>query len=122
MSVSVRDFEKSILADAAVTAYNVIKVTSTGCDVATGATDKIIGVAQATCAAAEQAVVRFGGTSKVIASAAVSAGDRVTATTSGKVVTTVTDHQTIVGMALEAAAADGDIIEVLLTPGALISL
>src|SRR5258708_5436743 len=111
MAVSVRDFEKSFLADNAVTAYNVVKVTSTGADVATANTDKIIGVAQATCAAAEQVVVRFVGTSKVIASAAVSVGDRVTATTSGKVVTTTTDKQGIIGMALEAAAADGDIIE-----------
>jgi selenocysteine lyase/cysteine desulfurase len=114
MSQSVRAFEKSFLADNAVTAYNVVKVTSTGCDVATASSDAIIGVAQATCAAAEQAVVRFIGTTKVIASAAISAGAKLTATTAGKVVTTTTDHHNVIGIALEAAAADGDIIEALL--------
>lgn len=121
MATSVRAFERSFLADNAVAQYRVVKVTSTGCDVATAATDKVVGVEQNGCAAAEQAVVKFLGTSKVVASAAVSVGDLVTATTGGKVVTTTTDHNVIVGRALEAAAADGDVIEVLLMPGVMVS-
>src|SRR5689334_11111626 len=105
MSQSVRDFEKSKLADNAITAYRVVKVTSTGVDVATASSDAIVGVSQATCAAAEQAIFRFGGTTKVTASAAISAGAKLTATTAGKVVTTTTDHHNVIGVALEAAAA-----------------
>jgi hypothetical protein len=117
MAVSVRDFEKSILADAAIGQWRLVKVTSTGCDVATADTDKIIGVEQNGCAATEQAVVRFIGTTKVVASAAISAGDLLTATTGGKVVTTTTDKKVVIGRALEAAAADGDVIECLLMIG-----
>jgi hypothetical protein len=122
MSQSVRDFEKSFLADAAITAYTCVKVTSTGVDVATGDTDAIIGVAQNTVAIGETVTVRFAGTSKVIASTTVSAGALLTATTLGKVVTTTTDHKVVVGRALEASLADGNLIEILLTPGALVSL
>src|SRR5438046_2429652 len=114
MSQSVRDFEKGILADNAIAQYLVVKVTSTGCDVATASSDAVIGVSQNTAAAAEQSTVRFIGTSKVTASAAISAGAKLVATTGGKVVTSTTDHHNIIGIALEAATADGDVIEALL--------
>lgn len=117
MASSVRDFEKSITADNAIGQYRVVKVTSTGCDVATAGTDAIIGVEQNGCAATEQAVVRFIGTTKVVASAAISAGAWLTATTAGKVVTTTTDKNVVLGRALEAAAADGDVIECMLMLG-----
>jgi hypothetical protein len=112
MSQSVRDFERSKTADNAITAYQVVKITSTGIDVATSNSDAIVGVAQMAAAATEQCTYRFIGTTKAIASAAISAGAKVTATTAGKVVTTTTDHHTVLGVALEAASADGDIIEV----------
>jgi hypothetical protein len=112
MSQSVRDFEKTKVADAAITAFQVLKVTSTGVDVATAATDAIVGVAQMAAAITEAVTYRFIGTTKAVASAAISAGAKVTATTGGKIVTTTTDHHVVLGIALEAAAADGDIIEV----------
>lgn len=122
MSQSVRDIEKSILADNAITQYALIKVTSTGCDIATADTDKIIGIAQYAAAAGEHVTVRFGGTSKCVSSGSVAAGDLVTATTAGKGVTTTTDKKVIVGRALEAGTTSGDIFEVLLTPGVTTSL
>jgi hypothetical protein len=36
----------------------------------------------------------------------------VTATTGGKIVATTTDHDVVLGQTLEAASADGDIVEV----------
>jgi len=59
--------------------------------------------------AAELAVL---GTSKVIAGAAISEGAYVTNNTSGKAVATTTSTHKVIGKALEAATADGDIIEI----------
>lgn len=114
MSQSVRDFEKSLTADNAIGQYRVVKVTSTGVDVATANGDAIVGVSQNGPAATEQCTFRFIGTTKCVASGAISAGNTVTATTGGKITADSTDTHGIVGRALEAAAADGDIIEVLL--------
>lgn len=122
MSQSVRDFEKSITADAAVAQYALVKVTTTGCDVATADTDKIIGVAQNAAATGEQVCVRFVGTSKIVSSGSIVAGDRITATTGGKGLTTVTNLKTFVGVALEAGTTSGDICEILLTPCSMVSL
>ena len=119
---SVRDFEKSILADNAITQYAIVKVTSTGCDVATADTDKVIGICQNAPAAGEQAVIRFIGTSKLVSAGSIAAGDRIVATTAGKGTTTTTDKKSIVGMALQAGTTSGDICEVLLTPGVTTSL
>jgi hypothetical protein len=122
MSQSVRDFEKSLTADNAIGQYRVVKVTTTGVDVATANTDAIVGVAQNGPAATEQCTFRFIGTTKCVASAAISAGATVTATTGGKIVSDSTDKHGIIGRALEAAAADGDVIEVLLTVGVTLSV
>lgn len=122
MSQSVNGFQKSVLADAAITQFRLVKITSTGVDVATASSDKIFGVEQNGCALGEQACVRFAGTSKVTASAAISVGDYVTATTGGKAVTTTTDKHKAAGIALEAATADGDIIEIWLTGGLTLSV
>src|SRR4051794_40146372 len=122
MSQSVRDFEKSMLADNTITQYAIVKVTATGVDISTAATDKIVGVAQQAAAAGEHVDVRFGGTTKIVSSGSIAAGDAVTATTAGKGVTTVTDHQIIVGRALEAGTTSCDICEILLMPGVYVSL
>jgi hypothetical protein len=112
MSTQITGHVRSSTADAAITLHQVLKNTSTGVDVATAGTDKIVGVAQNAAATGEQVGVQFTGTAKCIASAAISKGAWVTATTGGKVVTTVTDKNVVLGQALEAAAADGDFIEV----------
>jgi hypothetical protein len=119
MSQSVRDFEKSIVADNAIVQYTVVKVTATGCDTATANGDAIIGVAQNAPNAGEMCTVRILGTSKAVASAAITVGTTVTATTGGKIVTDSTDTHGILGRALEAAANTGDIIEVLLQPSVI---
>jgi hypothetical protein len=112
MSTQITGHVRSSLADATITLHQVLKNTSTGVDVATAGSDKIIGVAQGAAAAGEQVGVQFTGTAKCIASAAISKGAWVTATTGGKVVTTTTDHHVVLGQAVEAALADGDYIEI----------
>ena len=109
-------------ADAAITIGQILKATATGCDVATANTDILLGVAMTNAAAGEMVTVRVLGIARVQASAAITLGDRVTATTAGQAVTTTTDKQTIIGRALEAATAQNDLIAVFLTPGITLSL
>ncbi len=66
-------------------------------------------------AAGKAAEVDILGTTKVVAGAAIAAGARVSPTAAGKAQTTVAT-QFPRGVALEAAGADGDIIEILLLP------
>lgn len=67
-------------------------------------------------AAGAQVGVMLSGTPMVMASDAISAGAKVTATTGGKAVT-ATAGQEYFGIAIQAATADGDLIQILLTRG-----
>lgn len=62
-------------------------------------------------AAGRAATVQIDGISKVVASAAITVGAAVSSTAAGKAVTAATGD-VILGTALEAASADGDIIAV----------
>ncbi len=106
-------------------------------DLASAVTDVIVGVAAEAVAAGNVTASNVGvwtpancpGTVQVIASAAITAGVALGATTGGKVVT-VTPKATyeasavefIVGYANEAAAADGDVIEMIWPVGVAQSL
>ena len=59
----------------------------------------------------------FAGTTKVVAGAAITRGAYVAADSAGKAVTNTTDKENAIGIALAAAAADGDIIEIMLLVG-----
>lgn len=76
--------------------------------------EQAIGVVQNTPEAGEMANVQIFGTTKVVASAAIAEGAKVTAAAGGKAVSTTTAGHIVRAIALEAAAADGDIIEVML--------
>lgn len=79
-------------------------------------TDNALGVLQNKPAAASRdAVVCYMGTTKVVAGAAISAGALVAPTAAGKAQTAVSTQKPR-GIALEAATADNDIIEILLLP------
>ncbi len=74
-----------------------------------------LGVASKNCSSGDTFGVYCGGVQYLVASAAISAGAPVKCAAAGKVVTYVdgTDAQLrLVGIALEAAAADGDVIAV----------
>lgn len=108
---------KSALADAAISAHRFVKLTSTGVATATTGTDKIYGVHGGDVAAASGGTIPVVvlGTAIVTASTAISKLAYVTATTNGKAVTTTSSGDTVRGIALQAASADGDLIEILLT-------
>ena len=61
----------------------------------------------------KEATVAFSGVSKVVAGAAITAGALVKSDTAGKAITATTGDE-VAGRAIEAAAADGNIISVLL--------
>lgn len=123
MSQRIKAFEKTFSAenDLSSLQYTLVKLGSSANEVdsATDNQDTIVGVLENKPEAGEAASVQILGTSKVVASAAISRGDRVTATTGGKAVATTTDGDSVAGIALEAASAEDDIIEILLTPGSL---
>jgi hypothetical protein len=112
----------------ALTGGELLKYSALGqVDLATALTDTIVGVAAEACAAGNVtpqniSILNWGncpGTVTVIASAAISAGAALGATTGGKVVT-VTGNATgtatfeyIVGYAAEAAGAADETIEML---------
>lgn len=111
------------LAGGAITQYRMVKSDSTAGRVvaATAIADVALGVALNTASAAGDPVqVQTFGIAKVTASAAVTLGDElmVTASGAGKVSTASGATAQTIGVALEAATADGDIITVLLAcPG-----
>ncbi len=115
MSQAIKDMEKTGVAGESMTAsqYYIVQLSATGnIEIGEGATDLLVGVLQNKPASGEAALYRFAGTSKVVASAAIAIGAFVTTTAAGKAVTTTTAGNHVIGRALEAAAADGDIIEI----------
>jgi len=117
MSQSIKDFEMSFTCGAtslATKQFYVVKQHTDGTMIlAAAATDKIVGVLQNKPAVGQAALVRFGGTTKVIAGGAINPGAWVTSDGNGKVIATTTDKDVVLGKFLgSAAAAAGDIIEV----------
>ena len=108
-------------ADLSSSQYRLVKLDSTQNKVvvATGGTDNIIGVVldggKASGDRVRVGLLSAQGTLLVVASAAITLGASVTATTGGKAVATTTTGNIVAGIALEAAAADGDLIEILPT-------
>ena len=98
--------------------YYVVKAGSTAGTVkvaGTAASDAILGVLQNDPASGEPAEVAAWGVAKAIAAASVTYGCKLTTNSTGQVAATTTDKDEIVAIALEASAAAGDIITVLLT-------
>lgn len=77
-----------------------------------GAGNAALGVAQHAAAVGESAAVQVLGIGQVEAGAAVAVGDAVESDASGKAITNTTG--VILGRALEAAAADGDFITIVI--------
>lgn len=99
-------------ADLSAKQYLFGVVDSNGKLVVAGAKAKVAGVIQNNNIAGEATTVGFQGVSKVKAGAAITAGAEVESDAAGKAVT-LTDGKSV-GIALESATADGQIISVLL--------
>lgn len=117
MAQSIRDFERTFTTGSASLAtkqYYIVKQDTDGTAIlSAAATDKHLGVLQNKPAVGQGALVRFLGTTKVIAGGAISVGAWVTSDGNGKAVATTTDKDVVLGKYLgTASAASGDIIEV----------
>lgn len=118
MSQSVRDFEVSLAStnDLSTKQFYIVKADTANDHsvvLAAAGTDPIVGVLQNKPKAASAALVRFIGTTKVIAGGTITRGDRVTSDANGKAVTTTTNKDVQLGVAL-VSAVSGDILEVML--------
>lgn len=107
---------KTFVANGAVSQWERVKLNSDGTIDTAGLAEIDIGTAQRDAAAGEFVSVKLrtaAGTHKCLASEALAAGATVYTEASGKVQDTAQATAYIVGTSLEAAAADGDVIEVL---------
>lgn len=105
-------------ADLSAKTYYIVKWTAANqCGLAAAATDKFAGVLQNKPKSGEAAAIRSMGTTKLVVDATtdIAVGDRITSDSAGKGIKTTTDTDNTIGTAMEAATADGDIIEVQLS-------
>lgn len=116
---------ETYIADGAVTKHALV-IKGTGANqvkMPTGAGGAVIGVAQHAAASGEQVSVAVLGPSMAVASAAVAIGAKVAnAGTTGKTVTAAASagaNIDVVGTALTAAAADGDIHKINVCPSVM---
>jgi hypothetical protein len=95
--------------------FHAVKVDAAGKAALAGAGDFAVGILQDNVPAGEAARVRISGKSKMVADAAVAAGAKVTpsADAQGATATVTTDN--ILGVAASAAAAAGEVFEVIIT-------
>ena len=104
-------------ADLSAHRYSIMRATSERgvnvCSLNTAV--EMFGVLQNKPESGERAQVAIGGVCKVRAGAAITANKMVTCNASGSAVTLPNSGVMALGRALEAAAADGDIISVLIT-------
>ena len=100
--------------------YYAVKLASTAGEVAvcSSGTDVVIGLVQNDPAAGEAADVAALGVALGYASTAITRGTALATNTTGQLETTSTDNYQVIGIALEAATAAGDIIRVLLNGAA----
>lgn len=117
--------DKGFQPTAAVGIFRCVKLAATKEKVTQTTTDElVIGVCQEEITAADAtsgrvANIRMIGISRCVADGALAIGDRVGAGLLGKVTkTALATGDSLVGIVLEAAAADGDHIDVFLTLGA----
>lgn len=125
MSTQLRSTSFSAVTAEAITRFQAVYLNSSGqWAVATTSTPPAEAIALDTVASGGTLAAEFfnsGGSLKMIAAEAITAGSRVYQAAAGKVADTVAGA--FLGTALDAASADGDVIEVLLpTPGEAQSL
>lgn len=116
-SESTLSISKKAAGDLSAKQYLFMKMSADNTvDTCAAITDIAVGVLQNDpSAAGKPATVAVMGTTKVVAGAAIAVGAAVAPTAAGKAQTAV-GTQYPRGIALEAAAADGDVIEILLAP------
>ena len=109
-------------ADLSTHQFKVVSLQSTAgvCQLAATSiiVSKVVGVLQNNPKSGDAAEVAYSGIAKAIAgTSTIVVGSLLTVNTTSRVVGTTTDNTQVVGKALAASSAIGDIIPVLLTPG-----
>lgn len=96
--------------------YKVLRHATTAgrVEVASAGTQSLVGIAMNDAGALEVAEVGLLGVVKALAEASVAAGDHVTSSTTGRVKTTTSSNDHVLGTALEASSSAGDLIRILL--------
>jgi len=115
-----RDDDLSLIAAADLSALKgtIVRVTAEqSVNVVTVAPQQPIGILINKPISGAAALVRVRGKCKAIAGAAITVGARLMWGTGGKVITLSGTTNYVVGVALQAAGADGDVIEILVTTG-----
>lgn len=105
-------------ADLSAKQYYCVEVDSAGKAALSGAGELVYGILQNKPTAADRAEVMRLGVSKAVAGAAIAVGAEVASDAAGKIVTATTGDR-VVGIAREAAAADGNIIAIDVMSGAV---
>ena len=102
--------------NAAVSQYDLVK-TPAALVVGAAATDTCVGITQSGAAIGADVDVCIFGVTRATASAAITRGDLLEAAAAGEVAThSTTSTKPVIGVALEAATAQGDEIEIFLGP------
>lgn len=112
-------FTLEAAADLSAKQYHIVRLSAANlCNQASLATDSdTIGVLQNKPQSGEFATVAFAGLSKVVAGAAITAGDVFSSNGSGRAITVVSgDLGMSVGRAITAPGADGDVFDAQIWP------
>jgi len=98
--------------------YCLVKLDSDGNAVLCGNNEVAIGILDGKPKAGERSAVNILGTSQVVAGGSIPIGSRVISNTEGKAIALPTDAGTynVIGIALQSAGSDGEIIEILIRP------
>jgi hypothetical protein len=108
------DSSKDAAADLSTKQFFLVKETANGIELCGAVTDKPAGVLQNQPKAGEPAQIMRLGITKIIAGSAIGVGDQIGTDAAGKADTKLAGTDTtnyVVGSAIEAATADGQIIE-----------
>lgn len=119
-ALNVADMAMQAGADLSAKQYHFVKMdTDAGDVVAAGLNDLVLGVLQNAPALGLAAQVRTarGVSSKVVAGEEIAAGDMIQSNAAGRAITATGAAQKICGVAVTGAAADGEVIEVILLDG-----
>lgn len=106
-------FTRDADADLTTKQFFCVKAAAGGEIALSGDGEAILGILQNDPNTGEAGNVMSAGISKAVAGAAITEGDLIASDANGKIITAASADRTI-GQALDAASADGDIIEVLL--------
>jgi len=98
--------------------YYLVKLNSNGNAVLCGNNEIAIGILDGKPKTGERSAVNILGTSQVVAGGAIPVGSKVISDANGKAITLSSNAGTynVIGIALQSAGSDGEIIEILIRP------